>query len=510
MDKEISSADVNQLQPKIFRLKMDHFEEIFDFLSLKDLTLLSETCKKMQSYVGYYIKTNYAAIKPYVEVQSNGINMWKIQQGSVIKLNALSSFVKKLEFVKIDSGMFQSHANELSMSSVKSHLEVDQFKSLMEIQLIEFKFTDQEVSYLKPVLGQLETVKLKVSQSQEKNKEFYVNFLQFCPNVKKLCIHGDGRSFFVGADNSWLRRAYPTLEHLELTVRHFSDEKIPELQTFFDQNSHIKSFATNAETILVNRNAFVNTKLKLDVLSIQFSEVRSRSFDNNTFISIRNLLNELHEHGAFKQLHVYFTFCKLFHHQQDINHMTAFNGLTKLSINAKESIALPSLMHLKQLCINQGFWFENLSTAAVELANLEFIKCARVNDIMPFIRNSPKLKAIVVTLLDENDAKTLNIEELNKERSKLSNARKVTIYVEDEVYLKAKWSKNGTDRKFIEIKRIVSHVTQYNNFDYIYSGATDFFFGKRVKLNIRNCKPNVTGNNYIKALSIIGNQYKYC
>ena len=53
----------DQSHAEIFKLKMDDFEEIFDWLSLKDLVALSQTCKRMQHIVGYWMKTNYAAVK---------------------------------------------------------------------------------------------------------------------------------------------------------------------------------------------------------------------------------------------------------------------------------------------------------------------------------------------------------------------------------------------------------------------------------------------------------------
>lgn len=65
MSGESSSSDIiaiEKSQAEIFKLKMDHFEEIFEWLSAKDLAELSQTCKRMQHVVGYYIKTNYAAL----------------------------------------------------------------------------------------------------------------------------------------------------------------------------------------------------------------------------------------------------------------------------------------------------------------------------------------------------------------------------------------------------------------------------------------------------------------
>lgn len=76
---------------------------------------------------------------------------------------------------------------------------------------------------------------------------------------------------------------------------------------------------------------------------------------------------------------------------------------------------------------------------------------AILDEIIPFIRYLPKLQTIVVFRLkkhyfdDHKDtAIILKTEKLNEERLKLSNARKITIFVEEMVYLKVKWAKNRT------------------------------------------------------------------
>lgn len=75
MSQELATTDVianDQPQADIFKLEIDHFEELFDYLSLEHLVALAESCKRMQFIVGYYIKMNYAGIQPYF--RSDGIS----------------------------------------------------------------------------------------------------------------------------------------------------------------------------------------------------------------------------------------------------------------------------------------------------------------------------------------------------------------------------------------------------------------------------------------------------
>lgn len=240
-EENASSVDVvpnDQPQAEIFRLKMDHFEELFDWLSLEDLTALGETCKRMQSIASFYVKTNYAAIYP--EFEEDGIHL--LRNYSIpdrIKLDALCSFLKRIEF----SGDLTKEENKIEM--LKSY----EFKSLTEVQLTRVLFTEAGILFTKKLLGQLETVKMRCTfflgedqqDDYEQESKDLDTFLQCCPNVKKLCIDGIKGTSFVGTDNSWLLRKYPALEHFELTkprVYDLDDDDLNELQirelrTFF-------------------------------------------------------------------------------------------------------------------------------------------------------------------------------------------------------------------------------------------------------------------------------------
>ncbi|XP_055303248.1 uncharacterized protein LOC129568933 [Sitodiplosis mosellana] len=456
-----ASADVirnNQSQAEIFKLKIDHFEELFDWLSLNDLVALSRTCKRMQRIVGYYIKTTYAAIK--FNCTSDGIERGYQES----KLTGLSSFLKKLMFHYLEYVPFD-HWNQQwgKPEQIIPHMVADQFKSLTEILLTRVVLTDAGISRIKGILGQLEMVRLKFPHFlDEKNKDIYGDFLKYCTNVKELCIQGSSNRCLVGVDNSWLLREYPTLEHFELIMN--QNGPIDELSTFFGQNNHFKRFATNVEMILANSDTFKTTPAKWDVLSVEFCHT-------NTFIPSRDLLNKLYERGRFNEVHVYFfTLFNTTFDQESVNELTSFKGLTKLYIDGMEDgTDLSRLITLKQLYISRASSIANTITLATKLFNLEFIHFtyADVSDIVPFICQSPKLTKIVVFRLKENDEHILNLVQLNKERSKLPNARKVTIHVEEHVYLDVKWTKKQTNLSLIEIKRGSSYDTLNHSFDYM-------------------------------------------
>lgn len=77
----------------------------------------------------------------------------------------------------------------------------------------------------------------------------------------------------------------------------------------------------------------------------------------------------------------------------------------------------------------------------------------RFEHILPFIQHSVNLKTIAIEYFDGD---ILDLPALNKERKKLLGARKVTIYVEERVFLATKWASKTTHLGFIELKRIES------------------------------------------------------
>lgn len=184
------------------------------------------------------------------------------------------------------------------------------------------------MSRINDILGQLDTVKVEKFQFSDDNSEFYESFLQFCTNLKKLCIYRGGRkNFGIGIGNSWLRRKYPTLKHVELTssVSYSNLTKTNyKLITFFEQNTNVSVFAISQDILLVNRNILQNIKHKLDILSIRFTMSEER------FNSFTDLLIELYDFGLFKQLHVYlFESLHYFAQVNIVNHLNKLKGLTE-------------------------------------------------------------------------------------------------------------------------------------------------------------------------------------
>lgn len=460
------SVKYDHSQSEIFKLKIDNFEEIFDCLSLKDLAALGQTCYRMRGYVGYYIKTNYAATR-FVS-RSDGFYIDNNTQFDGIKFNGLSSFLKNIVFHHLEQ--YEGFI-DIPTGTIIPHMEADGFKSLKEIRLKPgVVITTIGISRINEILNQVKTVKLDYPKFIDSEAEFYESFLKYCTAIKRLCILGKCHSPIVGTDNSWLYRKYPKLEHFVLTA--IKSGPIDELKTFFEQNTNIHSFATNIEMIMANRDVFKMITPKWNVLSIKFK------CRNTLNLDARDFLIELYTCGLFKKLHVSLITSFIIDHEI-ANYLASLKFLEKISIDGVfryEYMDLTPIVHLKQLCIFQIPRVNNMKMLVEKLVNLEFVQFTFVkfDDILPFVRHSPKLTKIVVYRLMEFDENMLNIEELNKERSKLVNARKVTMFVQEHIYLAAKWAKNQTNCSFIEIKRGSSYDAINHSFDYTSYYALSF------------------------------------
>lgn len=107
---------------------------------------------------------------------------------------------------------------------------------------------------------------------------------------------------------------------------------------------------------------------------------------------------------------------------------------------------------------------DDFTSVAKNLVNLEKVSFveATLNDILPFVSHSRKLKEIDVkfqfkdTTTEEkgrfsHDA--IDMPMLNEERRKLASSHRLTIFICESVYLRTKWSMRDTILELVRLKR---------------------------------------------------------
>lgn len=434
---KLPNSSVLQKQPSLnfLKLNIDCFHRIFEWLSQTDIIAIGETCKRFQQIAGDYFQLNYAAKSARAE--NDGIYVSSLQS------NIFSEFIQKIS-ISGDKLKAYRFVGSNCTNSIK-HFRVYGF------------LPDGAFEYVKDILKGVEVLEMNECFVKD---EFFENYLRYCPSVKTLSVSRSGniedKSIIIGTNNEWLRRKYPSLKHMELAE--LFEVNANDLKIFFQQNPNILTISTDARSLWENQQSFIQSKLKLDVFSVNICQ--SKIFDfNNQPISIKdsvyNLLKEMHEKGLYQRLHLYLFFVD----QQNLEKMVSLSALEMLNGDIHR-IDRP-LFTLNSLSVCYADEIMNIEKLPENLRNLKRVYFSNLTStrILPFIRYSRKLKRIKIKKLIEGmffRNGILDVRALNKEREKLNGAQKVTIYLREEIYLATKWTMKSIDFSLVELKRFES------------------------------------------------------
>lgn len=392
LSKETSSSSS---PPQIFQLNVDCFEHILEWLSFSEQLTFRRTCKHMKQVVDYFIASKYPIFL------------------------RLSIFGQRLmEFSRKRPNFFE-WTKHLYISS--------------------YELTEPQIASIKHILNGLETLKLS---RVEIDGDFHEVLLKYCPRLKYLGVGSHTLpETIIGTGNQWLHRRYPTLQHFEIEsmVNLNCLFECPDLITFFTQNSNIRIFSTNAAYFWRIGHEMLSSNIRFDRLDIFYQSSFGYDFD-----AICNLANELCERGVFQRLHlIKCNYLKL----QEAQQFSTLCNLEKLHLHSiPNDIPMPAMESIEALSITFGYTASDvLKLIAQNFINLKRMEMqfADLQNIAPFICHAPKVREICVRKLYAGaggDLKNSDFETLHKERKKLHGACKVTIYVEETVFLKLKWT----------------------------------------------------------------------
>lgn len=429
----------------IMKLDIDCFHEVFDYLCLDDIISIGHTCKRLQRVSGSFIQQNFAAKRK--TCANNNINMcWTPRQ-----IGIFNPFIEKLS---IFGGFLDPF----------EYIATNHFKSLNEFRLAQTELTAFKMECMKTILSDVEV--LEVDQCSLK-QEFFEHFLKLCLKLKRLSVSRssydrDGATI-IGSDNEWMHRKYATLEHLELTDLY--EFKKNDFKTLFDMNPNIRSFSIDAKSLLINRQSFLSCGAKLEKLAVDFHPENINSdVEPGLIVNIvYDLLIELHEMGFYQCLHLYITFID---RQNCLQKLFSLDSLEMLG-GFITSIEMP-LKKLKDLDIDKTSDVTNLEGFPSKIPTLERINFSKAtsNDILPFICQSNKLKIMKIDQLMDGtylENGVLDLVALNRERGKLIKARKLSIYVNESVFLATKWATKNINFNLIELRRGESFECEKSN-----------------------------------------------
>ncbi|XP_055303350.1 uncharacterized protein LOC129569005 [Sitodiplosis mosellana] len=397
--------------PSVFKLDADCWDEVFDLLSTEEVHSFGQTCKTFQCVTGKYFQWKYPAF-----------SIWCYIDGSVA--DNIPDFIQFAQTIELDS-----------YDVLDEHF-VSDCKALKHARLVNSSLTQQSIELLKPVLPNLATFDINDCVV---DGDIYANVLKHCVQLKSLKIHDDFHE-------ECLSQKYPVLEQIHITTnKPFAND---ELNGFFKSNPTVRHLITDADSIWVNRRSMLESNAKLDDLTIENITDMNEGFYAT--------LNDLHQRRFYKRLHVNA------YQSLSEDQIAALSGLVTLYVG--DDVKLPPLTTLKELGLNvnlsklcsEGFNVHEIPSLCINLERLVINKTS-VRDIWPFIRYSRNLTEIDVIHFEEN---SLDISALNNVRKKLEGARKVIIYVKEEVYLTTRWESKGLNFNLIEIQRHDSHTSK--------------------------------------------------
>lgn len=423
----ILKINCKPMSSSLLRLNDECLHRTFDWLSLAELHSVAQACGQLQQVAGKYFKQNYPSAS--VIADSNGIHV-----GGVY-VNGFAEFIEKFAIFK---------SNDLNNSPC-GPCGLNNFTSLKQLNLVRVNFTLKAAECWKEILFKIEVLELiDCNVIGEFGK-----FLKMCPKLKRLSLRNRDRNVIIGIGNQWLLRPHPTLDYLKLI--HKEGVKIHELTTFFMRNRKIRNFATSGNCLWDNRNVIMDARPKFDQLTIDVDNWTKRNIK-----AFCKLLNELHENGIYKRLHLNTKYAD----RNFIKAIASLHALERLFVVNYEqrNVVLQSLINVKELGISVSCHVADLHLLPLVLNKLEriYFSQATMDDIVLFIRNSVQLKEIVVECLPYGIhffKRVLDLPALNDVRSKLNTEEKVTIYVAESIYLATKWTMGSTGCRLIEIKR---------------------------------------------------------
>lgn len=434
LTKSVGSASVPESTSPILMLNDYCLHQIFDWLLLKDLIAIGNTCKQLQRIAGNFFQLNYAAMS--ARGDNDGIYI------SALPSNIFNHYIQKISISGDRLGAYRYIA-----ANCKDSIKQLRVYGCLPVGAFE---------YIKGILNGIERLEMTECMIEG---EFYENHLKYCTNLKSLSVSRSAkvrnRGTVIGCGNDWLLQKYPTLEHFELTE--LAELHGNELQQFFNLNPNIRTFSTDVHGLWVNRHSIRASNVRLDTLAVNVCQ--STIVDaNNQIISIKDsiydLLDELHRHGFYQHLHLYIY---ILNKKEDLRKLLSLNSIEMLNgdivhmDDAMDSIKILGIAYPEEIAN-----IENLPKNLMNLERLFFARICSVN-VLPFICYSATLQVIKIRkFLDRIDSQTFNLEALNKKREQLVGARKIRIYVNEDFYLALKMTQKSVNFSLIELKRYES------------------------------------------------------
>lgn len=405
----------------ILMLNTDCCDEIFKYLTLKDLNSFAQTCRALQRVTGLYAKQ-------FPALQSNYISSDKIYT-----FDADDVLTETLGFIQYINRIEIREKNK-SIKYLKNHIH--QMHSLTAIHFVSVVINKYVIAVIWKHLPKIEILEITHGRI---DVDFYGDFLKLCTNLRELHISANPNGVITRKTNNWLLHTYPLLQVLSLYRDEDEILKINELATFLARNTTIHTFKTTPWCLWSNRYDLLQSNVQLNTLNL-YNWHLFESMDVDVWSGI---LNQLYDCGFYKRLEIeYFNI-----DQYSVDQFVTVRGFEALSVTQMEdNCNLSVLTGLKMLSLDNCDT-DYLMEIAKKLINLEDLQLDHVNyeEILAFIQHARQLKKLNIGSYEGH----LDSAELNNERKKLTQPEKVIIFANNPSIMN---SNGRTKFEFVELR----------------------------------------------------------
>lgn len=397
-----------------YKLPVELIMEIFDFLTLEELNSVCQTSKWFQKVARACYKQNYSFFHTKYDKLSTDY-----------RFGAFKRIIRRIHF----------------FSDLHHFVDFEfEFRRLKEIMLFRCHLSETQIEKLSRnrVLRKLESLCISHCSLDPSIIEL---ILSLSPNLKRLFV---GQCDLMRSKS--LHFKHPTLDRFGVNTK-----TTWPITTILELNPNIRYLEIDSANLWVNKNSLKTSKVSLNDLAVYIGS-EEHSTEKTMFASMCHLLNELHELGIYKRLKLYVEGNIT---QEMVNEIAYLNAIVKLYMTFSKHcspLALSTLRQIEEFHVHHGVFIKDAEAMAENLVNLKMvhIRTADSNSIIPFVKRATNMEKIKI---DHLEHKVINLAALNRERLKLPNAKKITIYVGENSFLATKRQNRETDLDLIKLQR---------------------------------------------------------
>lgn len=424
-----AAADPHKILSPYLKLIADCWENIFDYLPLRDIIAMGQTCIRMQKMTGYYLREYFPEI--------------------LCTLHGKTAQITYSDRFHLQTELWQYISKLCIDGNLDYYLNAKTFSSLNTLIFSSVELSKTQIQYTENLLTMVGNVQLKYCAVEG---GFFKQLIDLCPKLKYL--HIQCCRMAEDALHQLFSQKYASLEYLQYQpLPRQAATPINELQPFLEKHSNLKHLEADYRFLWANREILNETTIQLNLLTIRFPPTNN----NILYIHFVDFLKTIYERGFYKTLNLSFDYGDTEINFENLSKATStLPALEMLNTPTDSIIDLSRLTNLKVLEIGtyeSGTLIENVARNLNKLKRLTFF-IASIDDILPFIRHSKRLKTINIYNLREN---VLDLFTLNEERMKLDDACPISICVLENVYLPTKWKIGNLHSSLVKIIRLNSH-----------------------------------------------------